>query len=185
MGIDEVGRGPLAGPIAVGAVAVPYEIHEWKHWEGLKDSKKLSEKKRVVWNDMVQGRDDVRSAVVMVGAKEIDAMGIAAAARRAAAEALAALSLVPTEAEVLLDHGLRVPDAWQQEAFVKGDERFPSIALASIVAKVARDTLMVAMDTRYPGYGFAAHKGYGTKAHAISIREKGLSPIHRATFCHF
>ncbi len=185
IGIDEVGRGPLAGPIAVGAVALPPHLQDWKHWEGLKDSKRLSEKKRWAWRGRLLDEGAcVRHAVHMVDARTIDERGIQYAARIAASEALRALGIHPHEGEVFLDYGLAVPQEWKQEQFVKGDERFPAIALASIMAKVARDEYMTSLDAQFPHYTFGTHKGYGTLEHRKAIQKHGLvREIHRWTFC--
>lgn len=187
IGIDEVGRGPLAGPIAVGAVAIPVEYAGWEHWSTLKDSKKLSEKNRVVWDVRVRNKEVpciIRHAVSMVDATVIDKQGIQFAARTAASEALRKLELTPDDATVLLDKGLSIEPEWSQEQFVKGDERFPVIALASIVAKVARDAHMVDIASLHPQYLFDVHKGYGTAKHREAIRHHGLIPtIHRVSFC--
>jgi ribonuclease HII len=187
IGIDEVGRGPLAGPIAVGATAIPIEYAGWEHWPALKDSKKLSEKSRAAWDARVRGNTtpcQVRHAVSMIAAHVIDQKGIQYAASAAAHEALQALSLTPLEAIVFLDKGLSVGSEWKQEQFVKGDERFPVIALASIVAKVERDTHMKHLSHKYPDYAFDVHKGYGTAKHREAIKTHGLIPkIHRVSFC--
>lgn len=187
IGIDEVGRGPLAGPIAVGATAIPVEYEGWEHWVMLKDSKKLSEKKRLEWDVRIRGGEvpcTIRYAVAMVHATTIDEKGIQFAARKAAHEALQKLALSSHDAQVFLDKGLSVSGEWRQEQFVKGDERFPVIALASIVAKVARDAYMKDLAPQYPQYSFDVHKGYGTATHREAIKKHGLVPqIHRASFC--
>ncbi len=181
IGIDEVGRGPLAGPIAVGAVAILLSENEWSCWEGLKDSKKLSEKRREAWYALMDERK-INRAVSMVSAATIDKVGIAHAAKSAAAHAIARLNLTPNIARVLLDHGLKVPAEWEQEQFVKGDERFPAIALASIFAKVTRDRYMVSLAEKFPAYGFDQHKGYGTAHHYAALKKHGPTPLHRRTF---
>jgi ribonuclease HII len=187
IGIDEVGRGPLAGPIAVGAVALPFSYAGWEHWDTLKDSKKLSEKRRTAWDVRIRSGDvpcAIRYAVSMVHATLIDEQGIQHAARKAASEALAGLQLAPHEATVLLDKGLSVTTEWDQQQFIKGDEQFPAIALASVVAKVARDEYMARLALQYPLYLFDVHKGYGTAKHRDAIQQHGLIPeIHRTSFC--
>lgn len=183
IGIDEVGRGPLAGPVALGAVAMPVELHEWSNWEGLKDSKKLSEKRREEWYGTASGDERLKWAVAATGARIIDTKGIVFAIRDAARRAIEKLGISPDEASVLLDKGIQLPLEWQQEQFVKGDEHYPAIALASIMAKVTRDRYMVGLATQYPVYGFESHKGYGTAVHIAAIRAHGQVPhIHRASF---
>lgn len=183
IGIDEAGRGPLAGPVAVGAAAIPVEHNEWEFWKGLKDSKKLSEKKRGEWYGRIQ-EEGIVHAVCMVGADVIDREGIVYAVKSGAKEAILQIGIAPEEACVLLDKNIQVGEEWQQEEFVKGDERIPVIALASIVAKVTRDRHMTAIAKEYPEYGFETHKGYGTKAHYAAIKEQGLCCEHRRTFLH-
>ncbi|MEK7628696.1 MAG: ribonuclease HII [Patescibacteria group bacterium] len=181
VGIDEVGRGPIAGPVTVGAVLLPLEQSEWRLWEGLKDSKKLSEKKRNEWYMHIK-QQSIACAVSFISAHDIDVRGIAVAARDAARGALDQLYADPSTAKVLLDWGLRVGAEWEQEQFVKGDERFPVIALASIFAKVERDTYMKKLAEKIPGYGFEQHKGYGTTAHYAALAKMGPSREHRTTF---
>lgn len=183
IGIDEVGRGPLAGPVAVGAVLLPIELNEWEHWEGLRDSKQLSAKQREAWFSRVESDTRIRWGVSSSGAPIINRHGIVRATREAALRALTKLECASVDAMVLLDRGLSVPRAWQQEQFTKGDERIPAIALASIMAKVLRDRHMIELAEKYPLYGFEAHKGYGTKMHREAIRTHGaLAGIHRTLF---
>jgi ribonuclease HII len=183
VGIDEVGRGPLAGPVTVGVVCVPAPF-TWRHVPaGLRDSKQLTEKARERWYAWVRTQPTIRYAVVSVSAREIDRVGITAAANKAANRALRKLGLSPSAASIRLDHGLAVDVAWKQHSYVKGDERFPEIALASIMAKVTRDAYMVRVAKRYPQYGFDKHKGYGTLSHREAIKQCGLSPLHRKKFC--
>lgn len=181
IGIDEAGRGPLAGPIAVGVVAMPVEKNEWRHWIGLKDSKQLSEKQREIWHAKIK-ISDVLHSVAIVGARVIDRVGITHAASVATLRAIARLGLKPNEAVVFLDWGLMIPDIWQQKQFVKGDENIPAIALASIVAKVTRDRYMCQVAKKFPRYGFEQHKGYGTRAHYDAITLHGTCPLHRLSF---
>lgn len=181
LGIDEAGRGPIAGPVAVGVVCLAVHENEWPHWKDLRDSKKLSEKKRLMWRALLDERA-VHYAVELVEAAVIEEVGIVHAARRATVRAVQQLTVSPGEVAVLLDKNLSLPDEWQQEEFVKGDERIPAIALASIVAKTERDAYMCALDTQYPVYGFGKHKGYGTKAHYEALRAHGLTDEHRASW---
>jgi ribonuclease HII len=182
VGIDEVGRGPIAGPVTVGVVCVPPHF-SWKHVKGLKDSKQLTEKQREQWYAWVKHRADIRWAVASVSAKEIDRIGIAEAARVAARRALKSLNLNQGVVNIRLDQGLSVGLEWKQEQFIKGDERFSEIALASVMAKVTRDKYMVRMSKKYPAYGFEKHKGYGTAAHRLALSNSGLSGMHRKSFC--
>lgn len=173
-GIDEAGRGPLAGPVVAAAVILdPDNIPM-----GLNDSKALSQLSRE------QLLNDVRaSAVIGIGIaepREIDAVNILAATMTAMQRAFHALPVIPKTA--LID-GNRCPDLpCEAKAIIKGDAKSLSIAAASIVAKVTRDALMTQADLRFPGYGFAEHKGYGTKAHREAIAALGPCPIHRFSF---
>ncbi|HEX8947052.1 MAG TPA: ribonuclease HII [Candidatus Paceibacterota bacterium] len=197
VGIDEAGRGPLAGPVAVGAVAVPEGFDVAREFSGVADSKKLSEKKREKLYAMLEARvalGDARFHVGLSEAAAIDRDGIVPAVRAALAEALeevvrfnlttADAGLTKPNIRVLLDGGLRAPEAYAQETIIHGDALIPLISLASIAAKVTRDRLMVALAGEYPHYGFEAHKGYGTAAHLAAIREHGPCVIHRRTFLH-
>ncbi len=181
IGIDEVGRGPIAGPIAVGVVALPCSQNEWIHWEGLRDSKKLSEKQREEWYARIK-KESLHYAVAQVSAAIIDEKGITHAARLAVKRAIERLDLSPHEARVMLDKNLQAPAVWEQEEFVKGDERFPVIALASIAAKVTRDRYMRRIHAQDERYGFDQHKGYGTKLHYAALRTFGPAAIHRKSF---
>jgi ribonuclease HII len=181
IGIDEAGRGPLAGPISVGAVAIPIEQNKWSLWKELKDSKKLSEKQREIWFEKIK-TSDVLNSVAMVRASTIDRVGIVRSAVMATKRCIQSLSMDPNDTKVFLDWGLSAPDEWTQEQFVKGDERFPAIALASIVAKVSRDRHLCALARQFPEYDFDKHKGYGTKAHYDAIRQHGACSVHRHTF---
>lgn len=178
VGLDEVGRGPMAGPLAVGAVVLPPE----PRIKGLNDSKQLSEDARVRIAEAVKGAA-LAWSVQYVEAPQIDEMGISAALRCAflrAIEAVEAQGVMP--GLVLLDGNPLRLDA-RERSIVKGDARVAAIAAASVVAKVERDALMDELDRAYPGYGFAENKGYGTAAHRQAIRELGLRPVHRVSFC--
>lgn len=182
-GIDEAGRGPLAGPVAVAAVVLP---SAWAvtglpaALEGLNDSKQLSERRREAYFAALTGRPEIVWRVVVVEAPEIDARNILRATHEGMVRALAALD--PAPEHVLVD-GLPVPClAPPQTALVKGDSRSYSIAAASVLAKVTRDRLMVAYDRQWPAYGFAVHKGYPTAAHLRALARHGPCPIHRRSF---
>jgi ribonuclease HII len=174
-GVDEAGRGPLAGPVVAAAVIFPSEV--WIH--GVDDSKKLTPARREELCAMV------REAALCVGVgivshEVVDEINVYRAAMRAMGEAVAALR--PQPKHLLVDgpryHDTRIPF----NAIVGGDATCFSIAAASIVAKVTRDEIMRDYDARYPGYGFAQHKGYGTKAHREAIQRLGPCPIHRRSF---
>lgn len=191
IGVDEAGRGALAGPVCVGAVLAPKEF-DWREAFSLvtrrgepvlRDSKKLSQQQREVLFSYIEEHGALRHAAAFVEARVIDDIGIVNAAHEAAASALSLLGVDPSKVDVLLDAGLRVPGKWAQESFVRGDEHIPAIALASIVAKVSRDRLMESIAPSYSAYKFEEHKGYGTLAHRTSIRQSGLSDMHRTSFC--
>ena len=181
IGIDEAGRGPLAGPISIGAVAMPLEQNDWKFWKVLKDSKQLREREREEWFARMR-EENIIHAVSLISASVIDETGLTRAATRGCTEVLKQLELEPAEVHILLDWGLFIPRTWKQDRFVKGDERIPAIALASIVAKVTRDRHMVKAHERFPEYGFAQHKGYGTALHYKALAKHGPCTIHRRSF---
>lgn len=186
IGIDEAGRGPLAGPVSVGAVLVPVGF-DWDQVPGVRDSKKLSEKKREEIYEFMQEfvkTSELRYAVATSSASYIDTYGIVPAIKRALVEALSKLGTAPQECRVLLDGSLKAPEEYtDQETIVRGDDSEPAISLASIMAKVTRDRMMKEVSPKYPEYDFHVHKGYGTAAHLKSIEKHGLSRLHRATFC--
>jgi ribonuclease HII len=177
-GLDEVGRGPLAGPVVAAAVVLdPNQDHSWS--SGIRDSKQLSSKQRQLQNDLI--RKHAHSvAIGTISSNVIDEVGIVNATRKAMARALSGL---PAHPDALLIDALKLPDIeTPQKSFIKGDSRCISIAAASIVAKVARDGLMGNYDETFPGYGFARHKGYSTKEHISSLWRLGPCPIHRRSF---
>lgn len=174
-GVDEAGRGPLAGPVCAAAVILPegYEI------PGLNDSKQLTDKKRRELFPIIK-EQAIAYGISMVDEKIIDEINILNATFQAMHEAIAQLEPKP---DLALIDGNRVTDfGVEAMAVVKGDARDASIAAASILAKVTRDMYMEEMDQGYPQYGFAVHKGYGTRRHYDAIREYGMCPIHRRTF---
>ena len=174
-GVDEAGRGPLAGPVCAAAVILPADVDI----PGLNDSKKLSDKKR---RDLfpVICEKAVAYGIGFADHREIDEINILQATYLAMERAIANLSVKPDFA--LID-GNRAKDfGLPLETIVGGDGRSASIAAASVLAKVSRDDLMLQAEQAYPGYGFAVHKGYGTKAHYAALAEKGPCPIHRMTF---
>ena len=187
VGIDEAGRGPLAGPVAVGAFFVRTDSRGFKKFSaGVKDSKKLSAKKREEWFAKMQNEKksgNFSFAVSFGSAEMIDTRGINFAIRHALAQSLKKLGIPPEQTLVLLDGGLRAPEEYLfQKTIIKGDEKEPVISLASIAAKVSRDKKMTVFAMRYPEYGFEKHKGYGTAAHYEAIARHGVLDIHRKSF---
>ncbi|MET1254717.1 ribonuclease HII [Aliikangiella maris] len=174
-GVDEVGRGPLAGPVVAAAVILDPD----NPIEGLTDSKKLSEKKRQQLSDEIKSKA-LCWAIARCEPEEIDELNILQASLLAMTKAVTQLTIQPTHC--LVD-GNKLPQLpCSAEAVVKGDLTEPAISAASIIAKVDRDNEMVAMDECYPEYGFASHKGYPTKAHREAIKKYGVTPIHRKSF---
>ncbi len=174
-GIDEAGRGPLAGPVAAGAVILPKECEILF----LNDSKKLSEKRREELFLEIQEKAKAVS-VGIVGPDVIDTINILQATYEAMRRAIAGLSVKP---DLLLNDAVTIPGVdIDQVPIIGGDAKSVSIAAASIVAKVTRDHMMAEYDVMFPEYGFAKHKGYGTAAHIAAIREFGPCPIHRRSF---
>lgn len=174
-GIDEAGRGPLAGPVCAAACVLPAGLVI----EGLNDSKKLSEKRREALYETITTRA-LAWGVCLVDEKTIDEINILQATYRAMRGAVEALGMRP---ELCLVDGNRDPGlGLPTRTVVKGDASCASVAAASILAKVTRDRLMLRYDAEYPGYGFALHKGYGTKAHYEALERLGLCPIHRRSF---
>lgn len=174
-GIDEAGRGPLAGPVVAAAVILPDSFQ----LDGLTDSKKLTEKKREQLFPLI--RQQARAyGIGLASVQEVDRLNILQATLLAMRRALDKLH---GEADYLLIDGITpLPVDLPQQTLKKGDSRSLSIAAASVLAKVARDRLMVQLDRQYPGYGFAGHKGYGTLAHRQAIAAKGPAQPHRLTF---
>ena len=174
-GIDEAGRGPLAGPVVAAAAVLPADCHI----PGLDDSKKLTAKKRETLYEIITA-EAVAWGIGMAGHDIIDAAGILEAAMGAMRDAVANLHLTPA---IALVDGNRSPRlACEERLIVNGDGRCRAIAAASVIAKVTRDRLMIELDSRYPGYGFAGHKGYGAATHIEAIRRLGPSDIHRMSF---
>ena len=178
-GIDEVGRGPLAGPVMAAAVIVPRGAIREGWLEEVRDSKALRPAQRERLCSQVKGWA-AATGLGLVDAAAIDSQGIASATRLAMARAVSQLQSAP---DYLLIDALHLPRLQlPQKNLIKGDALCISIAAASIVAKVARDALMEEMDGRYPGYGFARHKGYGTGEHLAALARLGPCPIHRRSF---
>lgn len=174
-GIDEVGRGPLAGPVVAGAVILPKDATILY----LNDSKKLSEKKRELLYDEIMEKA-VATGIGMASPARIDEINILQATYEAMREAIANLSVKP---DILLNDAVTIPQVEiRQVPIIKGDAKSVSIAAASIIAKVTRDRLMREYEEILPGYDFASNKGYGTRAHIEGLKRLGASPIHRRTF---
>ena len=215
VGIDEVGRGPIAGPVCVAAFTLPrnYELlinnYEFK-LPKLKDSKKLSRKQRELWFNFLKEQKEkglCNYAVSFVSPENIDKFGIAKCIQKALNEALRKVTSpeilfekssdeggrgarpsqkdFPASFHVYLDGGLHAPVEYiNQETIIRGDELHPVISMASIMAKITRDRVMINYAKQYPEYGFDSHVGYGTKAHYSAIKKHGQTPIHRKTFIH-
>ena len=179
-GIDEAGRGALAGPVFAAAVILPSaRVDLLPSLAGVDDSKKLTVAQREQWAVRIP-HIAVSCAVASASAEEIDRMGILPATRLAAQRAIQTLSINPDH--LLLDYILLPALPLPQTPLVKGDARSLSIAAASILAKTARDAHLCVLDKTYPGYGFAAHKGYGTSKHLAALEKLGPTPIHRRNF---
>ncbi|MBF0542213.1 MAG: ribonuclease HII [Nitrospirae bacterium] len=174
-GIDEAGRGPLAGPVVAASVILSYS----KEIEGINDSKKLSEKKResLFWDIVCSA---IAIGVGIIGPEVIDEINILNASKLAMVRAVEDLRIKPS---ILLIDALTLQiTGYKQIPIIKGDAKSACIAAASIIAKVTRDCIMKAYDTQYPQYGFSSHKGYGTKVHMDNLRKFGPCAIHRKTF---
>ncbi|MDE2079497.1 MAG: ribonuclease HII [Patescibacteria group bacterium] len=182
VGIDEVGRGPLAGPVSIGIVVAKTLLV----MPELTDSKKMTELARERVAALAGGMQKdgaIRFGVYSAPASEIDSHGIERAIARIIAKGLAELMPDPSGAEVILDGRLRAPREYHQQTVIHGDLLVPAISLAAVVAKVSRDHYMAnTAAKKYPGYGFEEHKGYGTAAHQRAIQKLGPSPIHRMTY---
>ena len=180
-GLDEVGRGPIAGPVVAGAVILPPPPR--RHWmRGIRDSKELTASQREELAPIIE-REALGAQVGLSTTGEIDKLGIVRATHRAMERAIDALALEPQH--LLLDAFPLPTVPLPQTPIIKGDARCLSIAAASIVAKVARDRMMEEADELYPGYGFSTNKGYATPEHLRAVEELGPSPIHRMTFSPF
>lgn len=174
-GIDEVGRGPLAGPVVASAVILPKDCDILY----INDSKKLSEKKREMLYDEIMEKA-VAVGIGIVGPERIDEINILQATYEAMREAISKLSVQP---DLLLNDAVKIPGVTlPQVSIIKGDAKSASIGAASIIAKVTRDRMMVEYDSIFPEYGFAANKGYGTAIHIAALKELGPTPIHRRSF---
>lgn len=188
IGIDEAGRGPLAGPVAVGVTCCKLaDLPKLQRlWRGVKDTKQLTPRNREIWFKRLK---DFRHQklldfkVSLVGEAIIDRWGISRAVRVGIKRCLERLAIKPDQVLILLDGSLRAPRAYQyQKTIIRGDETEPIISLASIVAKVTRDRRLIRLHAEYPQYAFDIHKGYGTALHYQRLRQHGPSPRHRRSF---
>lgn len=189
IGIDEAGRGALAGPVVVGAVAIKRGFYPKDNsLPPLRDSKKLSHNHRALWFEYIKEHPEIYYSSGRVYQRTIDDINIAKSANLAASRALEKMfrEIPPQKASVILDGSLYLGknehNDIKSRTIIRGDEKFVSIKLASIVAKVIRDKYMIKNCHRYPEYGFESHKGYGTKLHKKMIRKHGISELHRLTY---
>ena len=184
VGIDEAGRGPLAGPVAVGVVAIPLNFSK-KFFKGIKDSKQLSLEDRELWFSLAtkakrRGELDFRAS--LVSEKIIDKHGISYALRLGIKRCLKSLKITE-DSQIFLDGSLKAPDKFKHQlTVIKGDEKIPVISLASIVAKVIRDRKMVKLSKKFPEFNFHIHKGYGTLMHREALKKYGFTTLHRQSF---
>lgn len=185
VGVDEAGRGPLAGPVAVGVLVVPSGF-DWKMIPGVGDSKKVSPKMRsaiFAQAQILKKQGLINYSVTLVSASVIDRKGITYAVHSGIEKSLKKLMLDPSICSVKLDGLLRAPEEFMtQKTIIKGDAKEKVIGLASILAKVTRDRYMERIAKKYPVYGFDIHKGYGTVKHRLSIKRNGASRVHRISF---
>ena len=190
IGVDEVGRGPLAGPVSVCSVIMSKETYtkmkRSRKFQGLHNSKALSEKQREEWSQKIHQwkREGLLNfSYASLPAKQIDKKGIAVAIRACLSRTLKNLK-VKTSDQILLDGSLFAPQQFvNQKTIIKGDEKESIISLASIVAKVRRDNFIKKISSKYPEYGLEQHKGYGTLHHRKAIKKHGMSELHRKSFC--
>ncbi|MFC1996910.1 ribonuclease HII [Chloroflexota bacterium] len=178
-GVDEAGRGALAGPVTAAAIILPQISVLIKELQGVRDSKKMSVAQRESWSPIIKS-NAVTFGIGWASSQEIDSLGILPATKLAAQRAIKQLSVVPDH--VMIDHFRLFDLVIPQTSISKGDAISLTIAAASVLAKTTRDALLREFDMHYPGYGFSDHKGYGTAAHLDAIRNLGPTPIHRLSF---
>ena len=182
VGIDEAGRGPLAGPVTLAAVACPAAIAR-SYFKGIKDSKRLSLSAREGWFKKMKENPKIIHCSASVGSATIDRVGIAPAIKGTIGRVLRHKKIKKFgTANILLDGSLKAPGKYFQKTIIKGDEKIPIIAAASIVAKVSRDRKMKRLARLFPEYAFEIHKGYGTRMHYKMIKKHGLCDIHRRSY---
>ncbi|MBI2055315.1 MAG: ribonuclease HII [Candidatus Sungbacteria bacterium] len=183
IGIDEVGRGALAGPVVLCAVVLKGRMR-WSHPRlgRIRDSKKLTAKRREQWFDFLSAHPCFDWLITKVGSRVIDRINISRAADRGSWRLAKRLVSNGQEVFFWLDGGLKLPAGFPHRALIRGDEKMPLIAAASIIAKVSRDRMMVRLAKKFPRYHFDVHKGYGTRRHKQALAERGPTEIHRMTF---
>src|SRR3989338_638144 len=184
VGIDEAGRGPLAGPVSVGVVKIPPNFNK-NFFRSIKDSKKLSSEDREVWFALAREAKKEKLldfAVSLVSEKIIDRKGIVHAVKVGIKRCFKKLA-IEEDSQIFLDGSLKAPEEFRhQRTIIKGDEKVPIISLASIVAKVTRDRMMVKISKKFPAFNFHLHKGYGTLMHREALKKYGSTVIHRQSF---
>ncbi|MBI2065628.1 MAG: ribonuclease HII [Candidatus Zambryskibacteria bacterium] len=185
VGVDEAGRGPLAGPVAIGAVKIPLNFNR-NFFKSIKDSKKLSSVDRELWFQLAleaRRKGALDFAVSLVSERVIDRRGISRAIRLGIKRCLDKLQITDKRSQIFLDGSLKAPEEFNHQlTVIKGDEKIPVISLASIMAKVTRDRKMVGLSKRFPEFNFHIHKGYGTLMHRLAIKKYGSTVIHRQSF---
>ena len=185
VGIDEAGRGPLAGPVAVGGVRID-ERFDKKFFKGIKDSKQLTLEERELWFALAneaRKKGELDFAVALVSQKVIDRHGIAYAIRLGIKRVLKRLEVPEKDTQVFLDGALKAPVEFKHQlTVIKGDEKIPVISLASVCAKVTRDRKMGKLAREFPGFDFDVHKGYGTRMHREALKKYGPTSLHRRSF---
>ncbi|MBI2507014.1 MAG: ribonuclease HII [Candidatus Niyogibacteria bacterium] len=182
VGVDEAGRGPLAGPITLAYVICPRKNISG-FFRGIKDSKRLTAKARGEWFKKIKNHPEIYYGVTSVGESIIDRLGLSKAINLGIARLLRRSPLgTSNNFKILLDGGLKAPEAYPQKTIIKGDEKIPVIAAASVMAKVSRDKKMTRLSRKFPQYGFEIHKGYGTRLHYQMLKKYGFCEIHRISF---
>jgi ribonuclease HII len=187
VGIDEVGRGPLAGPVTVCSLVV-CEMRILREFRGIKDSKQVTAKQREAWFaklERARGNGALDYRIASAREETIDKKGMARCLKALVRRSLESLVFVSEDTRILLDGTLKAPSHYKNQlTIIRGDETERVIAMASIIAKVKRDHAMARFARRFPGYGFEIHKGYGTRAHYEALERLGPCPLHRKTFLH-
>lgn len=183
-GVDEAGRGPLAGPVAVGVVAIPADFNK-KFFKSIRDSKQLTLEERELWFSLAteaRRKGELDFSVSLISERIIDKHGISYALRLGIKRCLSKLK-VTENSQIFLDGALKAPKEFKHQlTVIRGDEKIPVISLASICAKVIRDRKMVKLSEKFPQFNFHIHKGYGTLMHRRALREHGVTELHRLSF---